>query len=498
VGRVPIGDKTEIPAPRQGGEREIAVTKIWDIKGFIGKVVIYIENPNKTENPDYVQSDMSEADLQSMEDVMEYAMRDKRADSLGHVLEYATDGKKTERQYYVSALNCSVETAREDMTITKQTWSKTDGNTAYHGYQAFKPGEVTPDVAHEIGVELARQLWGERFEVVIATHLDKGHIHNHFVLNSVSFKDGGKFRDSQRFWRLMARTSDKLCEQHLLNVLADPQRGKTKHYAEWQAEREGKPTWRGMIREVIDNAIAESMTESQFYANLKSKGYEIKVGKDISVRPPSKERFVRLERNFGADYSAEGIRRQIHSHGRPRFPEPPPKRTVMVVRFHGNLKTTRKLTGFRALYVHYLYLLGKLPKDHPRPPEQVKFLYREDLRKLDNIIAEGKLLWKYRIDTSEQLSSFKGERQAELKSLNTERGKLRNQLRRPKDDSTVAEVKEKISLLSTRIGQARKEVKMCESIEKRTAEMKAKITAERTEQNLNGKEVNRYDKRGRG
>jgi type IV secretory pathway VirD2 relaxase len=93
------------------------------------------------------------------------------------------------------------------MTQTKRFWNKPGGNTAYHAYQAFKPGEVTPEQCHEIGVRLAQKLWGDRFEVVVATHLDQEHLHNHFVLNSVSFKDGYKFYDSERFYRRMVRES---------------------------------------------------------------------------------------------------------------------------------------------------------------------------------------------------------------------------------------------------------------------------------------------------
>jgi len=179
----------------------MAVTKIWDIKGWIGHVIIYTENPEKTTEESTVV--YSDSDIQDMTDVMDYAMLDERADEfehwrsngIGNVLDYATQDNKTEEKRYVSGLNCTPENARQNMTLTKKVWQKQGGNTAYHGYQAFRPGEVLPEAAHEIGVKLAQKLWGDRFEVIIATHLDKGHIHNHFVLNSVSFVDGLKYND---------------------------------------------------------------------------------------------------------------------------------------------------------------------------------------------------------------------------------------------------------------------------------------------------------------
>lgn len=109
----------------------------------------------------------------------------------------------------------------------------------------------------------------------------------------------------------MRKASDDLCQEYHLSVIEDPQPGKSKHYGEWRAEQEQRPTWRGMVRADVDEAIRQSMTERQFFDALRKKGYEIKVGKDISVRPPGKERFVRLVRNFGEEYSIDGIRERM-------------------------------------------------------------------------------------------------------------------------------------------------------------------------------------------
>lgn len=110
-------------------------------------------------------------------------------------MNYATQDYKTEEQRYVSGVNCIPEIARDKMLLVKRQFGKEGGIVAFHAYQSFAPGEATPEQAHEIGLELARRLWGERFQVIVATHLDKKHIHNHFVLNSVSFVDGKKYND---------------------------------------------------------------------------------------------------------------------------------------------------------------------------------------------------------------------------------------------------------------------------------------------------------------
>lgn len=149
----------------------MAATAIWKVKGNLGQVVNYAANPDKTT--------FSPADLQGLRDVMNYATQDY----------------KTEEQRYVSGVNCIPEIARGEMMAVKRQFGKEDGIIAFHGYQSFAPGEVTPEQAHEIGVKLARKLWGDRFQVIVATHLDKKHIHNHFVLNSVSFVDGKKYND---------------------------------------------------------------------------------------------------------------------------------------------------------------------------------------------------------------------------------------------------------------------------------------------------------------
>jgi len=372
----------------------MATTAIWGIKGNLGSVADYVSNPDKTANPEFVPQLIAEA----MEN--EQALRD--------VISYTTRDEKTDRSHYVSGLNCDPDTVREDMMATKRRYGKLGGNVAYHGYQSFAPGEVTPDLAYEIGIKLAKELWGDRFEVIVATHLDKAHhIHNHFLLNSVSFADGGKYNDCKATYRLMRSTSDRFCREHSLSVIQNPKPGRTQHYAEWQAAQQGKPTYRGMIQADLDRAIAQAMTERQFFENLRAMGYSIKRGEDITVRAAGRDRGLKLQRNFGDDYSLAGIRRRILEQARPKRPEPEPTRKVRVFLLHGTFHQARRMKGFRALYFRYLYLLGKLPKHRQRPPEKVHPIYRGELIKIDQISRELRLLCEHEIDTPEQLAAFK-------------------------------------------------------------------------------------------
>ncbi len=333
----------------------MATTSIWRVNGWLGKVLIYIENPDKTENPDFFEKqDMDGKEAQGLSDVIEYAVQQQKT---GKTVE--SEGETVMRQF-VSGVNCSPSTARDEMIAVKKRFGKEDGTVAYHGYQSFAPGEATPELAHEIGLALAKKLWGEKYQVLVATHLDReNHLHNHFVVNTVSFVDGIKYHRTEQDYFDMQRESDRLCREYGLSVIENPQRGKSKHYGEWRAEQEGRPTYLSLIKADVDTAIRQSMTERQFFYHLRQMGYDVKVGKDITVRPPNYPRGRKLMRNFGEDYSMENIRRRILAQRRPqREHRPEPFRC----RLHGDLKQAKKVTGFRALYFHYCYLLGVFPQ----------------------------------------------------------------------------------------------------------------------------------------
>ena len=231
----------------------MAVTSIWPIKGRVDKVINYARNPEKTH------------DKKSLLKLHE----------IEGVIEYAADEMKTETRALVTCLNLSSEenAAKEFMEV-KHRYGKEDGRVCYHGYQSFKADEVDADTAHNIGVALARELWGDRFQVVIATHCNTGHYHNHFVINSVSDVDGLKFYNSPEDYRHMREVSDRLCREARISVIENPD-GKKENYGEWVAEKNGKPTVRDTIRADIDRAILASTTERDFISVMEEMGYKI-------------------------------------------------------------------------------------------------------------------------------------------------------------------------------------------------------------------------------
>jgi hypothetical protein len=431
----------------------MATTAIWDIKGRLDKVVNYAKNPDKTAASVYSQNE-----LQGLGDVMDYTMQDH----------------KTEQRLYVVGINCDPETARDQMVLTKRRFCKEDGILAFHAYQSFAKGESMPDTAHEIGVKLAQELWGKRFEVIVATHLDKGHLHNHFVINSVSFMDGKKYNDCNASYRLMRQTSDRLCREYRLSIVENPERGRAKHYAEWKAENEGRPTWRSTIREDVDQAVMMSMSFQAFIRSLKEKGYEVVTsGKYMKVRPQGKERFVRLY-SLGDNYTEEAIRQRILRQRmpvRPPKPEPPMVRRVKV---RGDFKLYRVTwKGLRALYFHYLY---KLREAQRQPAGQAPFLLREDIRLMDAITEQAKFLHRHGIDNDTQLTTFQTDTEQRIATLTTERKALSNEKRRASaPEERRAQLGAQINTLSAQLKLLRRDVRLCDAILERSLIIREKI-----------------------
>jgi hypothetical protein len=455
----------------------MATTAIWDVTDRLDRVINYARNPDKTENIDF-----NSTDFRGLQEVLDYTVQDF----------------KTEKQYYVTGINCDPETAYKQMSQTKIQFQKTDGILAFHAYQSFAPGEATPETAHIIGVKMAQELWGERFEVVVSTHIDKNHLHNHFVLNSVSFRDGKKYYDNKATYALIRQTSDRLCREYSLSVIENPQRGKSKHYAEWKAEQENKPTWRGLIREDIDKVIGVSMTFTQFIDNLRERDYEVKTGvKYMAVRPQGKERFVRLK-TLGDNYTEEAIKERILRNQIQKKPQalPEPKRKKYIIRGHINYKKKRKLTGLQALYFHYLYKMGILPKKR-LSNKQIHFLLREDIRYMEILTSQTRFLCSNNIENKGQLLEYQNKSRQKIATLSDSRKSLYYRLRRCKNDSQKTEYKEKISEISMKLSQLRKEVKLCEGILTRSEEMKQKLLQVKQEKLNQRKEEKEHEQRSR-
>ena len=385
--------------------------------------------------------------------------------SLEEAVDYAANRDKTESACFETGLGCTTTSAFEDMRLNTLRWHKETGVQGYHLIQSFAEGEVTPELAHQIGVEFAEQLLLGKYQAIVTTHLNTKHYHNHIVWSAVSLEDGKKYHsNSKSYYTEVRALSDALCQKHGLSIIETPEslRGK-RQYEKWRAEENNQPTWRTAIRQDVDDAIQQSLTWRQFLSVLERKGYEVRMGRKYPVlRPPGKERFVRFK-TLGKRYTPEAIQTRIlYPQFNRCFVENSP--CVQYGRLHGG-KPRRKLTGLRALYYRYLYELGALP----RKPRRPSYAVRQDAYKLDQRIRQMEFLSKNNIDTLEQLETHRQALQTEIRQLLTKRKQL------PKTD----DVQSQRESVNTALKQLRQEKRLCRKIAEHSLEVQQHLTEAR-------------------
>ncbi len=406
--------------------------------------------------------------VRRLDQAVKYVMNKEKttAVSLQDAFDYAANRDKTEQSCFESSYACTLETAFADMRQTKERWHKLGGVQGYHLVQSFAVGEVTPELAHQIAKELTDRVLGGRYEYVIGTHLNTGHIHSHIVWNSVSCVDGKKYRSNYKSYVTEIRAvSDELCRTHKLSVIdTETSHHVAKPYAEWLAEKNGHPTWRTAIRQDVDAAIGQSLTWRQFLNALERNGYEVRMGRKYPVlRPPGKERFVRFK-TLGKRYTPEAIQTRI-LYPRSYRPYVENLPTIQHGRLRSGKKPCRKLTGLRALYYRYLYELGALP----RKPSRSSYAVRQDAYKLDQRIRQMEFLSKHNIDTLEQLETHRKALQIEIGQLQTKRKQL------PKTD----DVQSQCESVNTALKQLRQEERLCRKIAEHSLEVQQHLTEAR-------------------
>jgi|LSQX01.3.fsa_nt_gb hypothetical protein len=444
----------------------MATTSLWRVKGYIGKVLMYVDDPDKTTNPEVVKvSENLNADM--LEDVIAYAGRESA----------------TNQRQLVTGLNCNPDTARKDMMAVKEQYGKCDGTIAYHGYQSFKQGEVTPEEAHQIGRKLAEELWADRYQVLVCTHVDKeSHLHNHFVINTVSFVDGIKFHRTKEDYQRMREVSDRLCREYGLSVIRHPD-GKGKHYSEWSAEKNGKPTNSGLIKADIDKAIKASVTEREFFDVLKNMGYEFKLyrkdGTPLerpSLRPKGAERFRRFDR-LGEGYDLEEIRERILGNIRREAPFPEEEQEKLR-RYRRDHPPRTKAKGLQALYYYYCYelrIIARFPAS-----ARVSFFMREDIRKLDRLDEQTRFLGENKIENIDDLNAYRLKASKEIEALAAQRTELRNKLKRvlrAENESGALAMKHEIAGISEKFKKLRRSLELADMVESRAERMRQELDA---------------------
>ena len=384
----------------------MAVTKIWTIKDSLQRVLDYAANPDKTEY-----------------------------DALAQTLHYAENDAKTklnENAQLVTGIHCRADHAWEDMRAVQERFGKTDGVVALHAYQSFREGEVTPEQCHEIGVALARKVWGKRFQVLVATHMNTDNLHNHFVINSVSYVDGKKYEQRRSQYAEFRETSDKLCREYGLSVVEQPKTKEPARYAR--------------MREAIDQACEDASTAEDFHRALYRQGYIF--GSDpnrryATIRARDGGRAVRLYR-LGEEYDLTAIDDRLRGnyllYGSGLYERKHPTRQYTPKRYRPKNHYTGKgilqiffevffgESQMHRLYLYYCYQLGILPK------KQQPRINRPELERIwkniNKVLAEYAFVHDHKFPSLQAIVDYRKGLSRQIDALAAQRAEIVKQMRR--------------------------------------------------------------------
>ena len=442
----------------------MAVTKIWKVRGNVGTVIDYADDPEK------VAGYISNEDLED-------------------VLGYADDDIKTESHAYTTAINCTREYAKEEFELVKEQFGKEGGTVALHAYQSFEEN-ISPKDAHEIGVQMAKELWGDKFQVIVATHLNTDHVHNHFVINSVSFVDGKRFHTTNYSWLDMVKVSDRLCKEHGLSVIEEP-KGKRVPYNLYMREKKGDPVRYNVARDAIDYAVKRSLNMEEFKAELRTLGYSFQFDhnrKYWTVTVPGWEKPIRTHR-LGSEYTRDRIIERIYSNDESVRTN---KYREAYYRHPNNYHMRRRInkintrTGLEKLYLKVCYEMGYLPK-YRQDPLKVHYIFRDELLRCDTYGKEACLLSKNHVSDIENLRDLKSGKETEVNDLIAERDELRRMAKRNIPEKQKEELRNQIADLTDRIKELRTDLKLIDDIVERSGILEEKVRE--AEKDRKGKEL---------
>ena len=417
----------------------MATTSIWSIKNNLKQSINYIINPEKTINEDYGKIEN-----------YNYLELDK---------EY---NFKLEKTHYVSCLNCDEDDPYSDMIFTKDIFGKKDGILAYHGYQSFKEGEVTADIAHEIGVKFAEEMFKD-YEVVVATHQNTNHIHNHFIINSVSFKNGKKYNNNRTNLAKLRHISDSLCAEYGLNVL-DEDIGYKSTFNHKVIDNDYYKT----LKEDLDNVISYSVTLRQVMDRMKLLGYKTYSRNNVITIYRDNCDKVRIEKVFGDEYSKDRINERLYQSRQIVF-KPMSHKSI----FEEYSKNNKTHKGIYGLYLYYCYLLGVFPKNHPK--QYLPYSIRQEIKKLDEFSGQTRFMATNKIKTKEDLDTFSKNNYEEYRNLMGKRENLWKRYHRAKTTEKQSEILAEINDIQPKIKELRKYNNYCKNIRKQSESIQEKI-----------------------
>lgn len=435
----------------------IATVAIWKVSSNLSQVIDYISDSEKTNISNYKDLDNS--------------------------LKYIKDEFKTEKKLYVDGINCNHENATYEMIKIKKKFMKENGVLGWHAYQSFKEGEVTPEEAHKIGIELANEMWGDKFQVVVSTHLNTSHYHNHFLINSVSFIDGKKYNADRMSYAEFRRLSNEICKEHGLSFLNEKKTKSGINYQNYQNKNIKYSNYYKTAKEDLDLAISIAHSYDEFKQVLINMGYEISIRADkLSIRNKNYNRNIRIERYFGNDYSIENIKKQIIGLYLPER-----KNYYKRIYINNDLLNTLfkpKYNSFKSMYIRYCNILQIYPFLVKK--NYISNELKEDVKKLEIYSEQAKLLVKNKLETEESVNVFMSEKEVYLNCLKSLKEKKWKKLKNG-DEATI---RSEIENINKQIQQTKEELKICNGIIKRKDKIKD------TMKSLNQKEmiINEYIK----
>lgn len=417
-------------------------------------MIVYAENPDKTTAREYLE------------------------ENLYNAIRYARNDDKTDRQIYVDTINCSKRNAYGEMVAVQKRFGNRGDIVAWHGFQSFATGEVTPDEAFEIGKETAQRMWGDKYQVVVTVHLNTDNLHCHFVVNPISFKDGSRFQSKIYNHRLLREISDEVCRERGKRVLENSSFYGGKSRGAYWAEKKGHPTHRDMLKADIEYCLSVSYDRKTFFKQLYGLGYEIDETR-MSVKGKGWERAVRLR---GIGYTDEVIDRRLNDHYsqgwtfiRDVWNVNLPKKRKSVLLSYIAHELGHDIEHSHDVAVIYIDLLFLIIIEALSTVKEVKNAVimsvelRHTVKDLQQMIHDYNFLRESAIHTFPELDRYIEDTQTKITELEHERGLLRNKIRRETDPCVLADNRAaRADLTNNHIEPLRKNLKRAQKIREKS------------------------------